>query len=503
MGNLFSKKKADTKAPVAIATAEKPAAAPAATPAAGTTAVSAAEPTTASLKLAVGGAAAPATPAKTPAAASTPMSPVSVNTKATHKPIVLCGPSGVGKGTLTQMLFMDFPSNFSRKISHTTRAARADEVNGVSYYFVDRETFEADIEANRFVEHANVHGNYYGTAISSVESAMKAGKIVILELDIQGVQTVRASGALECNFIWVAPPNYDELLARLSNRGTESEDVIKTRLETATKERETVEAHPELFDFTLVNDDLKAAYGRLTQLIAEQYTHMADDVAAHKANTAKQTEHRESKAHATEAAATATATKVAEESKAAEEAAAKAAEEAAAAKAADEAAAKAAEEEAAAKAAEEAAAKKAEEEAAAKAAEEAAAAKKAEEEAAAAKAAEEEAAAKAAEEEAAAKAAEEEAAAKAAEEAAAAAEAETEAPKDEEAEAPKAETAAEAEAPKDETEAGAEAPKAEEAEAEAEAEAETEAEPETDKAAETESAAGNASKNKKKNKKNK
>lgn len=185
---------------------------------------------------------------------------------------MLCGPSGVGKGTLVNLLFIDWAECFAKKISHTTRAARADEVHGVHYYFITRDDFERDIKENKFIEHALVHGNYYGTAIASVQAARAAGKIVVLELDVQGVQQLQAitkanpDKGLDCTYIWIAPPNYDELINRLKGRGTESDESLKRRLATAQAERMAVEEHPELFDYVLVNDSLNDCYYRFNEV---------------------------------------------------------------------------------------------------------------------------------------------------------------------------------------------------------------------------------------------
>lgn len=214
------------------------------------------------------------------------MAPLQTNQSSLNRPIVLCGPSGVGKGTLTAMLFKDWGQYFARKISHTTRAPRPHEVNGVDYHFVTREAFEADIARHAFIEHALVHNNYYGTAISSVQAAMQQGKIVVLELDVQGVASIRAqaerdpANALHCLYLWIAPPTYDALADRLHSRGTDSGEGLKARLATAEKERAAVAERPDLFTHTLVNDELNECYYRLTQLIAQNYPHMAPLVEA-------------------------------------------------------------------------------------------------------------------------------------------------------------------------------------------------------------------------------
>lgn len=170
------------------------------------------------------------------------------------------------------LLFLDWAEHFAKKISHTTRASRPDEVHGVHYYFTPKEQFEADIKESKFIEYALVHGNYYGTAVASVQTARESGKIVVLELDVQGVQQLQKitketpDKGLPCTYIWIAPPDYDQLFMRLKQRGTDSEDGIKTRLETAQKERDMVEAMPEMFDYVLVNDNLNDCYHRFNEV---------------------------------------------------------------------------------------------------------------------------------------------------------------------------------------------------------------------------------------------
>lgn len=182
------------------------------------------------------------------------------------KPIVISGPSGVGKGTLISKLMMEFPSTFGFSVSHTTRAPREKEINGVHYHFTERSEMEKDIQDGKFLEYALVHGNLYGTSIEAVEVVSDDRKRCILDIDVQGATSVRSS-ALEALFIFICPPSDEELEKRLRARGTENEDQVQKRLRNAKLELERGKS-PGLFDHILVNDDLEACYQNLKKLLA-------------------------------------------------------------------------------------------------------------------------------------------------------------------------------------------------------------------------------------------
>lgn len=181
------------------------------------------------------------------------------------KPIVISGPSGVGKGTLISMLMKEFPSMFGFSVSHTTRAPREKEINGIHYHFTERSVMEEDIKDYKFLEFASVHGNLYGTSIESVEVVADAGKRCILDIDVQGAKSVRAS-SLDAIFIFICPPSYEDLEKRLRFRGTETEEQLQKRLRNAKGELEQGKS-PGLFDHVLVNDDLEACYQTLKNLL--------------------------------------------------------------------------------------------------------------------------------------------------------------------------------------------------------------------------------------------
>ncbi|KAL9265283.1 Guanylate kinase 2-like protein [Drosera capensis] len=181
------------------------------------------------------------------------------------KPVVISGPSGVGKGTLISKLMKEFPSMFGFSVSHTTRAPREKEVNGVHYHFTERSVMEKDINEGKFLEYASVHGNLYGTSVEAVEVVADAGKRCILDIDVQGARSVRTS-SLEAIFVFVCPPSFEDLEKRLRARGTETEEQIQKRLRNAKVELEQGRS-PGLFDHVLVNDDLEACYKNLKELL--------------------------------------------------------------------------------------------------------------------------------------------------------------------------------------------------------------------------------------------
>ncbi|KAG8367905.1 hypothetical protein BUALT_Bualt16G0121400 [Buddleja alternifolia] len=181
------------------------------------------------------------------------------------KPIVISGPSGVGKGTLISKLMQEFPSMFGFSVSHTTRAPRSNEQNGVHYHFTERSVMEKEIDDAKFLEFAAVHGNLYGTSVEAVDVVADKGKRCILDIDVQGARSMRAS-SLEAIFIFISPPSFEELEKRLCARGTETEEQIQKRLRNAKVELEQGNT-PGLFDHILVNDDLVTCYENLKKLL--------------------------------------------------------------------------------------------------------------------------------------------------------------------------------------------------------------------------------------------
>mmetsp|Transcript_34014 Transcript_34014/g.53007 ORF Transcript_34014/g.53007 Transcript_34014/m.53007 type:complete len:184 (+) Transcript_34014:170-721(+) len=148
------------------------------------------------------------------------------------KALIMAGPSGVGKGTLIEKLKKEFESSFGFSVSHTTRAPRPGEENGVHYHFTDVETVQKEIDEGKFLEHANVHGNIYGTSKAAVQKVGKDGKICILDIDVQGCRACRKAN-LEGIYVFVEPPSMEELEKRLRGRGTETEEKVLKRLANA------------------------------------------------------------------------------------------------------------------------------------------------------------------------------------------------------------------------------------------------------------------------------
>ena len=151
------------------------------------------------------------------------------------RPVVVCGPSGVGKGTLLSRLMSDYPDQYGFSVSHTTRSPRPGEKEGVHYHFCDRAEMEKMIARGEFIEYARVHSNIYGTSIEAVRAVSDAGKTCLLDIDVQGAESVKKTD-LNARFLFVAPPSFAELESRLRGRGTETEEKIQLRLQNANSE---------------------------------------------------------------------------------------------------------------------------------------------------------------------------------------------------------------------------------------------------------------------------
>jgi len=185
-----------------------------------------------------------------------------LNGRALPSTVVINGPSGVGKGTLIGQLRADYPDLFGFVVSHTTRAPRPGEQDGVHYHFSDHATMESMIANNQFVEHANVHGNIYGTSKAALQSLADDGTMGILDIDVQGAQAVKRAGIVNIVYVFVNPPSIEALEGRLRGRGTETEDKIRTRLANARAEMNFASTQG-FYDKVVVNDDLDACYQQL------------------------------------------------------------------------------------------------------------------------------------------------------------------------------------------------------------------------------------------------
>jgi guanylate kinase len=182
-----------------------------------------------------------------------------------RRPVVVCGPSGVGKGTLLGRLMAECPDDYGFSVSHTTRQPRPGEQNGVHYHFVSKDEMEAMIAEGGFIEYARVHSNLYGTSIAAVRDVTQEGKTCLLDIDVQGAELVKKTD-LCARFLFVAPPCFEDLEKRLRGRGTESEEKIQLRLKNARGELAYLEK-PDFFDAIIVNDDLENAYARLKEVV--------------------------------------------------------------------------------------------------------------------------------------------------------------------------------------------------------------------------------------------
>ncbi|MGH2317440.1 guanylate kinase [Planococcus sp. SE5232] len=180
--------------------------------------------------------------------------------------IVLSGPSGVGKGTVRKELFSQPDTNYEYSISMTTRAPREGEVDEVDYFFKTRTEFEELIEQDQLLEYAEFVGNYYGTPLEYVNKMRDAGRDVFLEIEVQGAAQVR-SKVPDGLFIFLAPPSLSELEERLVGRGTESDEVIASRLLAARQELEMM----NLYDYVVENDEVENACDRINAIIIAEH----------------------------------------------------------------------------------------------------------------------------------------------------------------------------------------------------------------------------------------
>ncbi|MEM6672134.1 MAG: guanylate kinase [Planctomycetota bacterium] len=174
--------------------------------------------------------------------------------------LLVSGPSGSGKSTICGRLLEDADVVFS--VSATTREPRPGEVDGTHYHFLSPDEFKERIREGAFIEHAEVHGNMYGTLRGPMEEAIAAGKTYLVEIDVQGALQLKALD-VDGIFVFVAPPDFEVLRQRLSGRGTEAPEVLERRLQKAEDEyRERVK-----YDHIVVNDDLDRAVAEIRRIV--------------------------------------------------------------------------------------------------------------------------------------------------------------------------------------------------------------------------------------------
>ena len=176
--------------------------------------------------------------------------------------LILSGPSGSGKGTIVKELLRRRPERTVLSVSATTRAPRKEDKEGFTYYFLTREEFDKLVSSGGMLEYTEYCGNCYGTPRAPVEKAAKKGMDVILEIEVQGGGNVKKV-CPQAHMIFVMPPSAEELKRRLEGRGSETEESIRRRLQTAVGEMD----HAADYDYILINDDLTAAVDELERAI--------------------------------------------------------------------------------------------------------------------------------------------------------------------------------------------------------------------------------------------
>jgi len=177
---------------------------------------------------------------------------------------VVSAPSGAGKTTLCRELIDRF-ADLRQSVSFTTRQARAGEVDGVDYHFVDKADFHRMVNAGQLAEWAEVHGNCYGTSLATLEQAAEQGVDLLLDIDFQGATQLKKNYRHGV-FVFILPPNFAELERRLRGRDTDTDEVISKRLKNA--EREISEAG--WYDYLVVNDDFQTALGELSAIVTAE-----------------------------------------------------------------------------------------------------------------------------------------------------------------------------------------------------------------------------------------
>lgn len=177
------------------------------------------------------------------------------------KLFVISGPSGVGKGAVIQGV-LRLREDTMLSISYTSRLPRAGEIDGVDYYFVSRDAFAQMIARDEFLEHAQVHRNYYGTSRLQLQKLLGLGKNILFEVDVQGGVNLKKVFP-DLRSIFILPPSEEELIKRISNRGSETPETLNLRLETMRLEMKLAGA----YDYQILNENLNVCIGEVNKII--------------------------------------------------------------------------------------------------------------------------------------------------------------------------------------------------------------------------------------------
>ena len=186
-----------------------------------------------------------------------------------NKVLVVVGPSGVGKDTLIQKVFDEYPNIFKKGVTHTTRKMRKGEKEGYNYYYVTEEEFLKLKEQDKFFDINYYNKNYYGLSKMELETQSNGDKILYVIIDINGAKNVNKA-KIPANYVAILPPNEETLKERQKGRGTESEEVIKGRLEIAGIELNEIQKC-EFFNHKIYNEDLDKAVSDMVQFLKEAY----------------------------------------------------------------------------------------------------------------------------------------------------------------------------------------------------------------------------------------
>lgn len=181
------------------------------------------------------------------------------------KTFIICGPSGVGKGTVVARLLASDPTLYF-SVSATTRAPRPSEIDGKHYHFLSQEQFDEWVREDQFLEHAEFVGNRYGTPRQFIDKAMEQGRDVILDIEIQGAEQVHQKRP-EAVRIFIAPPSWDELERRLIGRGTEDMDKVRSRLQRGKEEFLVAKD----FDYFVINDTVDRAVEEISAIMCAEH----------------------------------------------------------------------------------------------------------------------------------------------------------------------------------------------------------------------------------------